>query len=603
MNNIAFIAHSDAGVELAKTVKADISEISVFSVRESESVTKITSTAEWLNDNFNNYDAIVFVGALGICIRSIAKHIVDKKSDPAIINVDVNGLYVQSVLSGHVGGANEFAKRLARITGGEAIITTASDSMNLWALDTLADKYNWKTDIYNTTLNEAIALFVNQEKTALILDAKDNGTEKLLRTSPEFVDVYYSADDFDHNHYKLIIAVSHKIFKTNTACLVYRPAILHLGIGCRKDINKDTFVPDFITKLNDAGFSEKSVFSINSTEIKAKEEAIIALANSLNVEYNCFNNEQLNSIAEAEHSDKVYENTGLHSVSEASAMFSARTNRLIIDKQKATLPDGLQYTFAAAVNVFNEYNGHVEIVGAGPGDPELVSVRGKEFLKRADLILYAGSLVPEELTHYAKQGATVRSSASMNLQEQVEIMKEFYDKKKLVVRLHTGDPCIYGAIQEQMRYFDDYGWSYAITPGISSFQAAASRLKAQFTIPGGTQTIILTRGEGRTLMPDSEQLEKLAQSKSTMCIYLSATLADKVQEKLLTHYPQETPVAVCHKLTWKEEKIFKGQLKDLAKIVNSNNLTLTTMMVVGDAIENRKGDSRLYAHDFKHLYR
>jgi precorrin-4 C11-methyltransferase len=603
MDNIAFIAHSDAGVELAKVVKTEIPEISIFSVRESESVTKITSTSEWLDDNFNNYDAIVFVGALGICIRSIAKHIVDKKSDPAIINIDVNGSYVQSVLSGHVGGANEFAKRVARITGGEAIITTASDSMNLWSLDTIAEKYNWKTDIYNTSLNELISLFVNGEKTALVLEAKDNGTEKLLRTVPDFADVYYSSNEFNHNDYKLIIAVSHKIIDTKTPCIVYRPAILHIGIGCRKDIDKDTFVSDFITKFNSAGYSEKSVASVNSTTIKEKEEAIIALAKHLSVDFNCYSNEQLNSITEAEHSDKVYENTGLHSVSEASAMFNAKADKLTIDKQKETLPDGLQYTYAAAINVFNEYNGHVEIVGAGPGDPELVSVRGKEFLKRADLILYAGSLVPEELTHYAKPGATVRSSAPMNLQEQVEIMKEFYDKKKLVVRLHTGDPCIYGAIQEQMRYFDEYGWSYAITPGISSFQAAASRLKAQFTIPGGTQTIILTRGEGRTLMPDSEQLEKLAQSKSTMCIYLSATLADKVQEKLLTHYPPETPVAVCHKLTWKEEKIFKGQLKDLAKIVNENKLTLTTMMVVGDAIENREGDSRLYAHDFKHLYR
>ncbi|MCT4637960.1 MAG: precorrin-4 C(11)-methyltransferase [Bacteroidales bacterium] len=603
MDNIAFIAHSDAGVELAKVVKTEIPEISIFSVRESESVTKITSTSEWLDDNFNNYDAIVFVGALGICIRSIAKHIVDKKSDPAIISIDVNGYYVQSVLSGHVGGANEFAKRVARITGGEAIITTASDSMNLWSLDTIAEKYNWKTDIYNTSLNEIISLFVNGEKTALVLEAKDNGSEKLLRTVPDFADVYYSSNEFNHGDYKLIIAVSHKIIDTKTPCIVYRPAILHVGIGCRKDIDKDTFVSDFITKFNSAGYSEKSVASVNSTTIKEKEEAIIALAKYLGVDFNCYSNEQLNSITEAEHSDKVYENTGLHSVSEASAMFSAKADKLTIDKQKETLPDGLQYTYAAAINVFNEYNGHVEIVGAGPGDPELVSVRGKEFLKRADLILYAGSLVPEELTHYAKPGATVRSSAPMNLQEQVEIMKEFYDKKKLVVRLHTGDPCIYGAIQEQMRYFDEYGWSYAITPGISSFQAAASRLKAQFTIPGGTQTIILTRGEGRTLMPDSEQLEELAQSKSTMCIYLSATLADKVQEKLLTHYPPETPVAVCHKLTWKEEKIFKGQLKDLAKIVNENKLTLTTMMVVGDAIENREGDSRLYAHDFKHLYR
>ena len=138
----------------------------------------------------------------------------------------------------------------------------------------------------------------------------------------------------------------------------------------------------------------------------------------------------------------------------------------------------LEPNFESAVG-----GGHIEIVGAGPGDPELISVRGKRLLEQADLILYAGSLVPVELTYYAKSGCVVRSSASMNLEEQFALMKEFYDCGKFVVRLHTGDPCIYGAIQEQMAYFDKYGMSYHITPGISSFQAAAAELQSQFTIP------------------------------------------------------------------------------------------------------------------------
>ena len=247
--------------------------------------------------------------------------------------------------------------------------------------------------------------------------------------------------------------------------------------------------------------------------------------------------------------------------------------------------------------------GHIEIVGAGPGDPELVSVRGKRFLEQADLILYAGSLVPKELTYYAKPGCRVRSSASMNLEEQFELMKEFYDRDKLVVRLHTGDPCIYGAIQEQMAFFDRFGMNYHITPGISSFQAAAAALKSQFTIPEKVQTIILTRGEGRTPMPEKEQLHKLAASQSTMCIYLSAGIVDDVQRELLMVYPPETPVAACYKLTWKEEKIYRGVLKDLARIVHDNHLTLTTLLVVGDAIDNREGLSRLYNDNFKHLFR
>lgn len=152
-------------------------------------------------------------------------------------------------------------------------------------------------------------------------------------------------------------------------------------------------------------------------------------------------------------------------------------------------------------------------------------------LENADLILYAGSLVPKELTLCAKKGSTIRSSADMNLEEQFALIKKFYDKGKFIVRLHTGDPCIYGAIQEQMAFFDRYGMSYHITPGISSFQAAAAALRSQFTIPEKVQTIILTRGEGRTPMPEKEQLHKLAASQSTMCIFLSAGIAGPSPER------------------------------------------------------------------------
>jgi precorrin-4 C11-methyltransferase len=276
---------------------------------------------------------------------------------------------------------------------------------------------------------------------------------------------------------------------------------------------------------------------------------------------------------------------------------------LILEKQKGLLSEGNDFTFSLAINRNALRHGHIEIVGAGPGDPELVSLKGKYFLEAADLILYAGSLVPEELTHYAKKGATVRSSAPMNLEEQFAIMKEFYDQGKLIVRLHTGDPCIYGAIQEQMALFDAHGMSYHITPGISSFQAAAAALRSQFTIPGKVQTIILTRGEGRTPMPEKEKLRLLARSQSTMCIFLSAAIAEDVQRELLEHYPPSTPVAACYKLTWKDERIYRGELKDLAKIIRDNDLTLTTMIVVGEAIDNRHGLSRLYADEFKHLFR
>ena len=313
--------------------------------------------------------------------------------------------------------------------------------------------------------------------------------------------------------------------------------------------------------------------------------------------------ETLNKISVPNPSARVKEATASASVSEAAAIYSAGGGLLLLEKQKGSLGEGNEYTFAVAMDKSVRRQGHIEIVGAGPGDPELVSIRGRRMLEKADLILYAGSLVPKELTYCAKPGATVRSSADMNLDEQFALMKEFYDRGKFIVRLHTGDPCIYGAIQEQMNFFDQYDMSYHITPGISSFQAAAAALRSQFTIPEKVQTIILTRGEGRTPMPEKEQLHKLAASQSTMCIYLSAGIADKVQEELLQHYAPTTPVAACYKLTWKDERIYRGELKDLAKIVKENNLTLTTLLVVGDAIDNREGLSRLYADEFKHLFR
>ena len=351
--------------------------------------------------------------------------------------------------------------------------------------------------------------------------------------------------------------------------------------------------------------SPLAVKSISTIELKKDEPLIAELHTQFsNSELHIYKAEELADISVPNPSEKVKEVTGVDGVAESSAIRASDYGRLLMEKQKRILSEGNNFTFAVALSADSDRNnGHIEIVGAGPGDPELISVRGKRMLEKADLILYAGSLVPRELTYYAKPGATVRSSADMTLEEQFTLMKSFYDKGLFVVRLHTGDPCIYGAIAEQMAFFDQYGMRYHITPGISSFQAAAAALKSQFTIPEEVQSIILTRGEGRTPMPEKEKLHLLARSQSTMCIYLSAAIVEQVQEELLQAYSPETPVAACYKLTWKEEKIYRGKLKDLAQIVRDNHLTLTTLLVVGNAIDHREGLSRLYADEFKHLFR
>lgn len=563
---------------------------------------RLTPLKDFNEELFTNSSAIIFIGALGVCVRMIAPLIKDKHTDPAVVCVDSVGRNVISVLSGHIGGANAICTEVAHVIGANPVITTQSDNTGYWALDTLAQPYGWICDAGHEEMNRAIATLVNGESVALILDVRDNGTNMMESTLPSNVKVI--KDISEAADCKLVIAVSPYIYHSDCPILNFRPRVLDLGVGCRHDCNP-AGVTDYIDKyLVDKGISPLSIKSVSTIDIKKDEAVIAELAQWKNVEYcNIYTSDQLKNIEVPNPSEKVREVTGVAGVAESCAIKAADGGKLILEKQKAKLSEASDFTFAVAIDRGAMRGGHIEIVGAGPGDPDLVSVRGRRFLECADLILYAGSLVPKELTFCAKPGCVVRSSASMNLEEQFELMKEFYDRDKLVVRLHTGDPCIYGAIQEQMAFFDRFGMSYHITPGISSFQAAAAALRSQFTIPEKVQTIILTRGEGRTPMPEKEQLHKLAASQSTMCIYLSAGIVDEVQKELLMAYPPETPVAACYKLTWKEEKIYRGELKDLARIVHDNNLTLTTLLVVGEAIDNREGLSRLYADSFKHLFR
>ena len=592
MSTISIIPISDSSRVLAERILASYPEA------------KILPFGSFSKEVFHESSSLVFIGAMGICVRSIAPFAEDKHTDPAVVCIDSTGKYVIPVLSGHIGGANDLSKELANLLGAEAIITTQSDNANLWALDTLGKKYDWTLIAKDS--NAAISTFVNGKPTALLLDIRDKGTDYLERTVPSHVSIFYSFEAIPQQDYELLMIVSPQQYDTSIPTITYIPKVLHLGMGCRKDMQGDpTVVYEHIKDvLRDKRLYPEALADVNTIDLKKCEPVLTLLAYGvMECPFHTYTSEELKDIPVPNPSEKVLEVTESSSVSEASAIYAAHGGPLLVEKQKADLGKGNEYTFAVALDRTACREGHIEIVGAGPGDPDLISIRGRQMLEKADLILYAGSLVPKELTLCAKAGATVRSSADMNLEEQFALMKEFYDKGLFVVRLHTGDPCIYGAIQEQMNYFDQYGMDYHITPGISSFQAAAAALYSQFTIPEKVQTIILTRGEGRTPMPEKEQLHKLAQSQSTMCIFLSAGVVEKVQEELLRHYAPTTPVAACYKLTWKDERIYRGQLKDLAKIVKENHLTLTTLLVVGDAIDNRKGLSRLYADEFKHLFR
>ena len=554
---------------------------------------------------WKQYDAFVFIGAMGICVRTIAPFIEDKHTDPAIVCIDSLGKQVISVLSGHIGGANELTLEIADTLGATPVITTQSDINGLWALDTFEKRFDWPiaSDLWGDDMNKIIATFVSGQPTALLLDVRDEGTEYLERTLPAHVTIVNSMNEVTSNKYKLVIIVSPYQHRAPQGVqeLHFVPMVGTIGFGLAHQAEDPLTIYDEI----DEAFAERGFLPCShkycTIDVKADEPFVKVLKEEYGEEVCFFTAEELAQVEVPHPSDTVMKHVGTPSVCEAAAILGSNHGKLIIEKVK-----GKNWTAALAIDYAHlreHQHGHIEIVGAGPGDPDLVSVRGRKMLEKADLILYAGSLVPKELTECHKPGATVLSSASMALEEQCEVMKKFYDQGKFIVRLHTGDPCIFGAIQEQMAFFDKEGMNYHITPGISSFLAAAAELRSQFTIPERVQTIILTRGEGRTPMPEKEKLHLLARSQSTMCIFLSAAIVDEVQRELLMEYPEDTPVAACYHLTWKDQRIYRGVLKDLAKIVKDNNLTLTTMLVVGDAIDNRQGLSELYNKQFTHLFR
>lgn len=581
----AIIAISEEGKKLAQSVKDCLEgEVQLLS-REDVKV------------HFHDFEAWVFIGALGICVRTISSEINDKKTDPAVVCIDSTGKQVIAVLSGHKGGANDLTRQLAAALGALPVITTQSDNQGLWALDTMDKRFGWQL-LDDKDMNNVIFAFVNKKPVALWMTIRDQGTDYLESSLPDHVTIIRQEEDLKEKDYQALIIVSPFVSKVNTQVptIHYIPQVLTCGIGLAHQAQPVSEILHHIDEI----LLQQGILSAAkrwcTIDVKADEPVIRTLQDSNEVVF--FTAEQLSEIEVPTPSTVVEKHVGTASVCEAAAILGSDHGNLLLPKQK-----GSNFTVAVAIERKYLRQGHIEIVGAGPGDPELVSVRGRRLLEQADLILYAGSLVPKKLTYCAKKGATVRSSADMNLEEQCSLMKDFYDKGKYIVRLHTGDPCIFGAIQEQMAFFDKHGMDYHITPGISSFLAAAAELRSQFTIPERCQTIILTRGEGRTPMPEKEKLHLLARSQSTMCIFLSASIVDDVQQQLLTEYPEDTPVAACYHLTWKDQRIYRGVLKDLASIVKSHHLTLTTMIVVGEAIDNRSEYSRLYDRQFTHLFR
>ncbi|MCR5844985.1 MAG: precorrin-4 C(11)-methyltransferase [bacterium] len=247
----------------------------------------------------------------------------------------------------------------------------------------------------------------------------------------------------------------------------------------------------------------------------------------------------------------------------------------------------------------------IHFVGAGSGATDLITLRGAKHLESADVIIYAGSLVNPELLALAKQGCEIHNSATMTLEEVIEVMLRAEAEGLKTVRLHTGDPCLYGAIREQMDILDEHGIEYDYTPGVSSFCGAAAALKAEYTLPEVSQSVIITRLEGRTPVPSGEAMAKMASHGCSMVIFLSTGMLERLQAELIAGgaYTEDTPAALVYKATWPDEKVFRCTVGTLAQTAADNNITKTALVCVGGFLDSAYDRSKLYDPTFSTEYR
>lgn len=246
----------------------------------------------------------------------------------------------------------------------------------------------------------------------------------------------------------------------------------------------------------------------------------------------------------------------------------------------------------------------VYFIGAGPGAVDLITVRGKNILEKADIVIYAGSLVNPMLLEYTKKDCEIHNSASMTLEQVIDVMEKGEAENKLIVRLHTGDPSIYGAIREQMDILVEKGIEFTVVPGVSSFSGAAAALKAEYTLPNVSQTVILTRMEGRTPVPEKEEISKLASHQASMALFLSSGMLEELSRRLVKGgYSEDTPAAIVYKATWPDEKVIRTTIKNLSEDAKKNDISKTALILVGGFLGNNYERSKLYDPSFTHEFR
>lgn len=569
--------------------------------------------SERVPELFARCEQMVFFLAAGAVTRLIAPCLASKETDPGVLAVDEAGRFVIPLLSGHKGGANAFARTVAGCLGATPVITTASDVIGGLSLDLLEDEFGWTAEPRDRLKEAALAL-VNGAPVAIVQEVGQPRGWLDERELPQNVTFARGVERLPQRRFEHVVWITDRLSADAAGMdaervLWFRPRSLVLGVGCERGITAAALEDGLSRFLAEHGFARNSIATLASVDLKTDEAAIGELARRHGWPTVFYGADELARVAEAPNpSEVVARCVGTPGVAEPAALLAAGAQRLLVEKQVITSPLAPQrMTFALARSVAFEAaadaQGKVVFVGAGPGDPDLLTLKGHRALGRADVVVYAGSLVPEEVLRHAPATAVLHNSAPLTLEEVMAILIPAARAGKRVVRLHSGDTSLYSAIQEQMTRLDEAGIEYEVIPGVSSFQAAAAALKSELTLPEVVQTVILTRAEGETRMPEGESLAALARHRATLCLFLSARLVDRVQEQLLTAYAPDTPAAILYRVSWPDEKIVLTELRHLAEQVRRNKLARTTLIVVGAAVCRRQNRSRLYDKGHGHIFR
>jgi precorrin-4 C11-methyltransferase len=561
---------------------------------------------------FASCGQMVFFLATGAVTRLIAPCLRSKETDPGVLAVGEAGHFVIPLLSGHKGGANAFARTVAGCLGATPVITTASDVIGGLSLDLLEEEFGWILEA-RRRLKEAALALVNGEPLAVVQEIGRPGEWLGERALPENVTFARDVALLPQHRFKYLIWITDRLAGDNTEAervLWFRPRSLVLGVGCERGISVEALEDGLRRFLLDHCFAHASIGTLVSVDLKADEPAIGELARQHGWQTAFYSPDELAQVpAVPNPSDVVARCVGTPGVAEPAALLASGSRRLLVEKRVMTstlAPQRMTFALARLASFETataDMPGKVVFVGAGPGDPDLLTLKGRRALGHADVVVYAGSLVPEEVLCHAPATAVLHNSAPLTLEAIMTILISAARSGKKVVRLHSGDTSLYSAIQEQMTRLDEAGIGYEVIPGVSSFQAAAAALKAEFTCPELVQTVILTRAEGETPMPQGESLADLARHRATLCLFLSARLVDSVQEQLLTAYPPETPAAILYRVSWPDEKVVVTELRQLAEEVRRHKLSRTTLIVVGAAVSRRQNRSRLYDKSHGHIFR